>query len=72
VVRVRYPEIGRALDWLNQYGIARLTGTGACVFAAFNSSEQAHQVLTNLPNQWQGFVAQGKNVSPLLSGIVAT
>ena len=34
VVRRRYPEVARALDWLSAYGPARLTGTGACVFLA--------------------------------------
>jgi len=32
VVRRRYPEVARALDWLSDFGSARLTGTGACVF----------------------------------------
>ncbi|MDP9084456.1 MAG: 4-(cytidine 5'-diphospho)-2-C-methyl-D-erythritol kinase, partial [Pseudomonadota bacterium] len=32
VVRRRYPEVARALDWLSGFGAARLTGTGACVF----------------------------------------
>ena len=34
VVRRRYPEVARALDWLSGFGPARLTGTGACVFLA--------------------------------------
>ena len=34
VVRRRYPEVARALDWLSVFGSARLTGTGACVFLA--------------------------------------
>jgi 4-diphosphocytidyl-2-C-methyl-D-erythritol kinase len=34
VVRRRYPEVARALDWLSAFGSARLTGTGACVFLA--------------------------------------
>src|SRR5690606_30286383 len=33
-VRRRYPEVAEALDWLDEFGDARLTGTGACVFAA--------------------------------------
>ena len=34
VVRRRYPEVARAIDWLSAYGAARLTGTGACIFMA--------------------------------------
>lgn len=68
VVRKRYPAIGLALDWLNQYSLARLTGTGACLFARFKSSEQAHTILSQLPKVWQGFVAQGRNISPAMQG----
>lgn len=66
VVRSRYPQVGQALDWLNQFRPARLTGTGACLFAAFDSEAAAHAVLAQLPSQWHGFVALGKNISPAL------
>ena len=65
VVRARYPVVGQYLDWLGQYGRARLTGTGACVFAAFPDQAAAQHVLAQLPADWQGFVAQGRNQSPL-------
>jgi 4-diphosphocytidyl-2-C-methyl-D-erythritol kinase len=64
VVRRRYPQVGQALDWLSQYSPARLTGTGACLFARFESRAQAHAVLAQLPAVWNGFVARGKNISP--------
>jgi len=67
VVRRRYPQVGQALDWLNQYRPARLTGTGACIFAAFESEAAAHTVFAQLPGEWRGFVAAGKNLSPALS-----
>jgi 4-diphosphocytidyl-2-C-methyl-D-erythritol kinase len=38
VVRARFPEVADALDWLARFGSARLTGTGACVFADFASA----------------------------------
>jgi 4-diphosphocytidyl-2-C-methyl-D-erythritol kinase len=66
VVRSRYPQIGQCLDWLNQYSQARLTGTGSCLFAAFESQMAANTLLAKLPNMWNGFVAQGKNISPAL------
>ena len=65
IVRSKYPQVGLALDWLSKYSPARLTGTGACLFASFASYEQARNILTKLPKQWQGFVAQGQNISPL-------
>jgi 4-diphosphocytidyl-2-C-methyl-D-erythritol kinase len=34
VVRRRYPEVSEALDWLSGHAPARMSGTGACIFAA--------------------------------------
>jgi len=65
VVCKHYPEVGKALNWLSQYSPARMTGTGACIFAGFNTEEEARQVLKKLPNCWQGFTAKGMNSSPL-------
>ncbi len=68
VVRRRYPEIARALDWLSPHApqaSARLTGTGACVFAAFGSRERAEQVSARVPAAWRSHVLRGVNRSPL-------
>lgn len=65
VVYRRYPEVAAAAAWLNRHGVARLTGTGAGVFAAFPDAGSAQQVLEQLPPGRSGFVAQGLNRSPL-------
>lgn len=65
VVLKSYPAISQAVDWLNCYGKSRMSGTGACIFADFSSQVQAQQVLDNLPQNWQGFIAKGCNQSPL-------
>ena len=65
VVYRRYPEVAAAARWLKQYGQARLTGTGACVFAAFPDGPSAERVLVRLPAGWTGFMARGCNRSPL-------
>ncbi|MBT2968480.1 MAG: 4-(cytidine 5'-diphospho)-2-C-methyl-D-erythritol kinase [gamma proteobacterium symbiont of Ctena orbiculata] len=65
VVRRRHPDVAQALDWLNQYADARLTGTGACVFAAFADRQSAHDLLAKKPASLDGFVARGINRSPL-------
>ena len=44
---------------------ARLTGTGACVFAEFDTELAARQVLEQAPEWFNGFVAKGVNLSPL-------
>ena len=59
VVRSLYPPVDEALLWLNQFAQARMTGTGASIFAAFDSAQQAQQVLSQLPKGMNGFVAQG-------------
>lgn len=69
VVRTHYPEVARALDWLGQFAQARLTGTGACVFAEFSARPAAEAVLAQLPREWLGFIAQGLNRSPLLERV---
>ena len=64
IVSERYPEVKRALEWLTQFSPARMTGTGACLFAKFDCESDAKQVLQKLPSEWQGFIAQSKNISP--------
>jgi 4-diphosphocytidyl-2-C-methyl-D-erythritol kinase len=66
VVRRRFPEVARALDWLSHYGAARLTGTGACVFLAVETIELGLEIVRRLPPELDGFLARGLNDSPLL------
>ena len=66
VVCKMFPEVQFAIDWLAQFGSAKMTGSGACVFAEFNSRQQAESVLESAPAEMQGVVAQGLGVHPLL------
>lgn len=65
IVRDHYSEVDDLLTWLIQYAPCRLTGTGACIFAEFETEAEAQRVLALKPKQVQGFVAQGRNISPL-------
>lgn len=65
VVESLYPQIGEARNWLDQYGSARLTGTGSCLFTAFESEAEANQILAEVPDKWSAFVARGLNQSPV-------
>ncbi|MDT8398018.1 MAG: 4-(cytidine 5'-diphospho)-2-C-methyl-D-erythritol kinase [Pseudomonadales bacterium] len=65
VASLLYPEIRDALQWLSRFGPARMTGTGASVFASFDSQDEAEQVLRKKPESLPGFVAAGVNISPL-------
>jgi 4-diphosphocytidyl-2-C-methyl-D-erythritol kinase len=71
VVVRRYPEVGKALDWLSKHQPARMTGSGACVFARCLDRNQAEALLRQLPAPWKGFVARGCNRSPLQEKLAA-
>jgi 4-diphosphocytidyl-2-C-methyl-D-erythritol kinase len=71
VVVARCPAVREAIDWLGRSGEARMTGTGSCVFAAFETQAQATRALAGMPGRWQGFVARGLRVSPLVQRLEA-
>lgn len=71
-VRARCPAIGQAMDWFNEAGVApRLAGTGACVFAALASENDARALRARLPEAWRGYVARGENRSRLATHVAA-
>ena len=67
LARSRHPEIAQAMDWLGQYGTARLSGSGACVFAQVPSRQAGADIVARCPQPFRAFVADGVNVSPLLT-----
>jgi 4-diphosphocytidyl-2-C-methyl-D-erythritol kinase len=66
IVRKLSPEVDEALSWLSHRGLARMTGTGSCVFIELGSRKQAQDLQSQLPGTWDSFVAEGLNRSPLL------
>jgi 4-diphosphocytidyl-2-C-methyl-D-erythritol kinase len=70
-VRGRYPEIAEALDWLDEFGDARLTGTGACVFLPVADQTAARTLAALLDARWRGYSVRGLNRSPLLRRLEA-
>lgn len=60
-----YPEVAHHIAWLKNFGKARMTGSGACIFAEFTSRGQAESVLQQLPQQMRGIVARGLAKHPL-------
>jgi 4-diphosphocytidyl-2-C-methyl-D-erythritol kinase len=61
----RYPEVRAHLNWLSQFGKARMSGSGACVFAEFSSEAEAHSVVSRLPATMRGFIAPSLDRHPL-------
>jgi len=64
-----YPEVAEYLAWLSCqsgcHGIARMTGSGACVFAGFPNRAEAERVFAMRPGHMNGFVADGLDQHPL-------
>ena len=61
----RFPAVGEHLRWLSAFGKARMSGSGACVFAEFGTQEAAAQVASQLPAGMRGWVAAGLDGHPL-------
>jgi 4-diphosphocytidyl-2-C-methyl-D-erythritol kinase len=66
VVCRRYPVVAEHLRWLRQFAPAAMSGSGACVFAAFAGEAAARGMLEQLPEGMHGFVARGVDRHPLL------
>ena len=65
LVRRLYPNVDNALKVLGNFGEAKLTGSGACVFTSFDNAIQAREARAHLPEETMSILAQGVNTSPL-------
>ena len=61
VVESRYEQVSAAINWLSDYGSAMMTGSGACVFASFDSQEEAQRVAEAAESEFNVFIAKGIN-----------
>jgi len=66
----KFPEVAEALSWLSLHGAARMSGSGACIFAPFDSKEKAEQVAGLAPQGWKVWVAEGLDRHPLKAWVV--
>jgi 4-diphosphocytidyl-2-C-methyl-D-erythritol kinase len=64
-----FPPIAEAIEWLQQYGEARMTGSGACVFCAFSHEQQADKVVDAVRRNesfgWKAWKAKAIEQHPL-------
>lgn len=65
LVRKLYTPVAQAMDWLEAYSSANLSGSGSCVFAAFEDEQSARKVAEKLPKTMKGLVVKSLNTSPL-------
>lgn len=69
LVRRLYPEVDEALSVLSTFSEARMTGTGACVFASFITQEEALETGKKLPPNFQYKICKSVNQSPLYTAL---
>jgi len=66
IATAKFGEVARALEWLRQYSPhARMTGSGACVFARFEDEQTAQKVMERLPSEWDGRCVRSLSHHPL-------
>lgn len=65
VAAALYPEVAECIGWLSAFGHVRMTGSGACVFAEFETRTAAEAVLAQLPGGMRGWAAPGLPEHPL-------
>jgi 4-diphosphocytidyl-2-C-methyl-D-erythritol kinase len=63
----KYVEVAKVLDWLDIIAPSRMTGSGACVFAAFSSKEAALEAQAKVPSGWRSVVTASLQRHPLQS-----
>ncbi|NMG31636.1 4-(cytidine 5'-diphospho)-2-C-methyl-D-erythritol kinase [Aromatoleum evansii] len=61
----RYPEVGAAIEWLAQFAPARMTGSGACVFAEVDSEMEANDIVQKCPAPMRAWKAKSLARHPL-------
>ena len=66
IVRKRYPEVAHVFDWLDERAEARMTGTGACLFAACRDRGHAEELVAASPAGVSARAVRGCNRSALL------
>jgi 4-diphosphocytidyl-2-C-methyl-D-erythritol kinase len=62
-----FPPVGHAVQWLGQFGAARMTGSGACVFCAVPGEAEADRVVEGVPPAWRAWKARSLTRHPMKS-----
>ena len=63
LARSLYPEVDEAMQYLDQFGVAKLTGTGACVFTEVTADMNIDEILAHSP--CKAYLVNSLNESPL-------
>ena len=61
------PKVEHAYQWLNQYSLPRLAGSGSGLFTACESQQHAEKIAASCPKEFLAYVTKGLNRSPAYS-----
>jgi len=67
IVCSEYPTVLDCLNWLSQFGDARMSGSGASVFLEVTDEKTAVDICNQKPKGVKGFAAKGLNQHPLVN-----
>jgi 4-diphosphocytidyl-2-C-methyl-D-erythritol kinase len=67
VVVEKYAEVAKVIEWFSNLSSARMTGSGASVFAAFRSKAEAEMAQAKLPASWKSKVTESLDSHPLFT-----
>jgi 4-diphosphocytidyl-2-C-methyl-D-erythritol kinase len=67
VVVGKYAEVAQVLRWFDNIAPARMTGSGASVFAAFPRRDEAEAAQAKLPSEWNSAVTASLDTHPLFA-----
>ncbi|MFL9908213.1 4-(cytidine 5'-diphospho)-2-C-methyl-D-erythritol kinase [Paraburkholderia sp. RL17-337-BIB-A] len=67
VVVGKYAEVAQVLRWFEDIAPARMSGSGASVFAAFRSKAEAEAAQAKLPGEWNSAVTASLDQHPLFA-----
>ena len=62
-----YAEVAAVIDWFSTFTTARMSGSGASVFAVFDTKAEAEAACKRLPERWLGQVTSSLAEHPLFA-----
>ncbi|HEY5800994.1 MAG TPA: 4-(cytidine 5'-diphospho)-2-C-methyl-D-erythritol kinase [Burkholderiaceae bacterium] len=65
VAASKFQPVADAITWLKTYGDARMTGSGACVFCAVATEQQAEVIVAAVPARWIAWKAKSLAQHPM-------
>ena len=63
----KFKGISLVFDWLSQFGHAKMTGSGSCIFMPLGSIAEGKEILEKRPQDTLGFIVRGLDSHPHLN-----